>query len=122
MPLLLNETETAAAMEEIIADFESKYPNIDVQLEKVPSLFDVIANLKGKNPPEISRVETYFVSHLADEKLVRNLDEYIKKVEQLGGKIIMQKTTIPGFGYLAVFLDTENNTLGLWETDERAKM
>ncbi len=53
---------------------------------------------------------------------VSSVDEYIKKVEQLGGKIIMPKTTIPGFGYLAVFLDTENNPLGLWETDPNAKM
>lgn len=53
---------------------------------------------------------------------VPSVDEYIKKVEQLGGKIIMPKTTIPGFGYLAVFLDTENNSLGLWETDPNAQM
>ena len=53
---------------------------------------------------------------------VSSVDEYIKKVEQLGGRTIMPKTTIPGFGYLAVFLDTENNSLGLWETDPNAKM
>ena len=53
---------------------------------------------------------------------VDSIDEYIKKVEDLGGKIIMPKTTIPGFGYLATFLDTEENILGLWETDESAKM
>ena len=51
---------------------------------------------------------------------VSSIDEYLKKVEQLGGQIIMPKTTIPGFGYLAVFLDTENNPLGLWETNENA--
>jgi len=34
----------------------------------------------------------------------------------------MPKTTIPGFGYLATFLDTEGNVLGLWNTDESAKM
>ena len=53
---------------------------------------------------------------------VDSIDEYIKKVEDLGGKILMPKTTIPGFGYLATFLDTEGNTLGLWKTDETAKM
>ena len=53
---------------------------------------------------------------------VPSVDEYIKKVQDLGGKIIMPKTTIPGFGYLATFLDTEGNTLGLWETDPDAQM
>jgi len=51
---------------------------------------------------------------------VSSVDEYISKVEQLGGKIILPKTPIPGFGYLAVCLDTENNPFGLWETDENA--
>jgi predicted enzyme related to lactoylglutathione lyase len=53
---------------------------------------------------------------------VDSIEDYLKKVEDLGGKIIMPKTTIPGFGYLATFLDTENNILGLWETDESAKI
>ena len=53
---------------------------------------------------------------------VSSIDEYIKKVEDLGGKIIMEKTTIPGYGYLATFHDTENNILGLWETDSKAKI
>ena len=51
---------------------------------------------------------------------VSSVDEYISKVEQLGGKIILPKTPIHGFGYLAVCLDTENNPFGLWETDENA--
>ena len=53
---------------------------------------------------------------------VPSINEYIKKVEDLGGKIIIPKTTIPGFGYLAVFLDTEQNPLGLWEEDSEARM
>lgn len=52
---------------------------------------------------------------------VTNIEEYIKKVKELGGKIIMPKTTIPGFGYLSSFIDTEGNIIGLWETDESAK-
>jgi len=53
---------------------------------------------------------------------VPSIDEYIKKAEDLGAKIIMPKTPVPGFGYLAVFLDTENNPLGLWATDPEAEM
>lgn len=53
---------------------------------------------------------------------VPSINEYVKKVQNLGGKIIMPKTTIPDFGYLATFFDTEGNILGLWETDTSAKM
>jgi hypothetical protein len=53
---------------------------------------------------------------------VDSVDEYIEKVKELGGKIAMPKMTVPGFGYLATFLDTEGNTMGLWETDENAEM
>lgn len=52
---------------------------------------------------------------------VSSVDEYIAKVEKLGGKVIEPKTAIPERGYLAVCLDTENNTFGLWEIKENAK-
>jgi len=62
----------------------------------------------------------------ADDKItnfigVNSVDEYIKKVEKLGGKIVESKWAVPGWGYLAVCLDTENNVFGLWEEDKNAK-
>jgi predicted enzyme related to lactoylglutathione lyase len=33
----------------------------------------------------------------------------------------MQKTPVPGMGYFAVCIDTENNTFAIWETDDSAK-
>jgi len=53
---------------------------------------------------------------------VPSIDVYTAKVEKLGGKIVMPKTAVPGIGYATVCLDTENNTFGLWECDEDAKM
>ena len=52
---------------------------------------------------------------------VRSVDEYIAKIEKLGGKVIEPKWAVPGWGYLAVCLDTENNTFGIWEEDENAQ-
>lgn len=46
---------------------------------------------------------------------VSSIDEYTSKIEQSGGKIIMPKTEIPKMGYIVVFMDTENNMLGLYE-------
>lgn len=47
--------------------------------------------------------------------LVESVDEYSRKVEELGGKIIVPKQTVPGTGHFAVALDPEGNTFGLWE-------
>ncbi len=52
---------------------------------------------------------------------VTSVDEYLVKVIKLGGNIIMQKTAVSGWGYLAICVDTENNTFGLWEEDSGAK-
>jgi uncharacterized protein len=52
---------------------------------------------------------------------VKSVDEYSLKVQQLGGKVHVPKMSVPGMGYLAVCIDTENNAFGIWETDENAK-
>jgi predicted enzyme related to lactoylglutathione lyase len=46
---------------------------------------------------------------------VESVDEYSKKVKELGGKIIMPKQTVPGMGHFAVAIDPERNIFGLWE-------
>jgi predicted enzyme related to lactoylglutathione lyase len=52
---------------------------------------------------------------------VDSVDRYSANVEKLGGKIVQPKMTVPGWGYLAICLDTENNTFGLWQDDTNAK-
>ena len=52
---------------------------------------------------------------------VKSVDEYISKVERLGGKIVVPKTAVPGMGYYAVCLDTENNSFGIFESSESVK-
>lgn len=51
---------------------------------------------------------------------VASLDDAAKKTEQLGGKIIQPKQLLPGWGYLALATDTENNTFGLFQEDKNA--
>ena len=48
---------------------------------------------------------------------VPSVDEYSAKVEKLGGKVIVPKKAIPGMGYFAICIDTENNVFGIVETD-----
>lgn len=52
---------------------------------------------------------------------VPSVDQYMAKVEKLGGKVCVPKTAVPQMGYFAVCLDTENNMFALWEMDENAK-
>lgn len=52
---------------------------------------------------------------------VPSVDEYMAKVNKLGGKVIFPKTAVPGMGYLAICLDTENNAFGIWEENKNAK-
>lgn len=52
---------------------------------------------------------------------VSSIDEYVAKVEQLGGRVVMPRTAVPGWGYLAVCFDTEDNMFGLWQEDRSAK-
>jgi len=52
---------------------------------------------------------------------VGSIDKSALSVEKLGGKIIQKKQAVPGYGYLAVCLDTENNPFGLFQEDTNAK-
>ena len=46
---------------------------------------------------------------------VESVDEYSKKVVQLGGKIVVPKTEIPGMGWWALAMDPEGNQIGLFQ-------
>ena len=52
---------------------------------------------------------------------VKSVDEYKSKVEKLGGKVLVPKHTVPGMGYFALCLDTENNHFAIWESNESTK-
>ena len=53
---------------------------------------------------------------------VENLDEYITKVENAGGAIVVPKMPIPTIGWLAYFKDPDGNIHGLFQNDPKAKM
>jgi predicted enzyme related to lactoylglutathione lyase len=52
---------------------------------------------------------------------VESVDDFVKKVVDAGGKIIMPKGAVPGQGYVAYVADTEGNVLGIFETNMSAK-
>jgi uncharacterized protein len=44
---------------------------------------------------------------------VKSVNEYTKRVEELGGKVIKPKTEVRSYGWFAVCMDTENNIFAL---------
>jgi len=52
---------------------------------------------------------------------VPSVDDYIKKITDAGGEIVVPKEPIPGIGYMAYFKDTEGNIGGIFESDTEAK-
>jgi len=52
---------------------------------------------------------------------VASVTKFAAKVEKLGGKVCVPKMAVPQMGYFAVCQDTEGNTFGLWERNEKAK-
>jgi predicted enzyme related to lactoylglutathione lyase len=46
---------------------------------------------------------------------VSSIDEYAKRIESAGGKVLTPRTEIPQMGAYAYFADTEGNVIGLWE-------
>lgn len=52
---------------------------------------------------------------------VPSVDEFAKKIQSNGGKIIMPKMPIQGVGYFAQCQDTEGNIFGIIQMDQNAK-
>ena len=46
---------------------------------------------------------------------VPEIEEHAARVIKLGGTVIVPKMSVPGFGYLAICIDTEGNPFGLWQ-------
>ena len=46
---------------------------------------------------------------------VDDLDAYLKKIEEAGGRMLIPATEIPGAGAFAWFADIEGTTIGLWK-------
>jgi predicted enzyme related to lactoylglutathione lyase len=48
---------------------------------------------------------------------VPSVDDYVARITEHGGRVVVPKTTIPGVGYLVYCQDTENNVFGIMQED-----
>ncbi|UCC62038.1 MAG: VOC family protein [Anaerolineae bacterium] len=72
---------------------------------------DLAGGLMARQAPDQGPV--YYVQ-------VESVADYAAKVEELGGKVIVPQSPVPGMGWFAHFQDTEGNVFALWESDESA--
>ena len=47
---------------------------------------------------------------------VESVDEYVKKIEALGGRVIVPKMEVPGVGWWALALDPEGNQFAILQS------
>jgi uncharacterized protein len=52
--------------------------------------------------------------------LVESVDDYARRAKDLGAKLMMEKTPVPGMGWFAQLTDPEGNVFAIWETDSHA--
>lgn len=52
---------------------------------------------------------------------VENVDDIVERVKNNGGQILMPKTAIPYVGWIAKFLDTEENLICAMQYDNNAR-
>jgi predicted enzyme related to lactoylglutathione lyase len=52
---------------------------------------------------------------------VSSVDEFLEKIKEAGGKVIIPKGAVSGQGYIAYVTDTEGNIFGLFQSDSSAK-
>jgi len=51
---------------------------------------------------------------------VADLDEFVRKAERLGAKVLMPKSPVPNMGWFAQLSDTEGNVFAIWQNDAKA--
>jgi predicted enzyme related to lactoylglutathione lyase len=52
---------------------------------------------------------------------VESVDKAAAKVKKLGGKVIVEKTAVPGMGFFVICMDTEKNAFAVWERAAHSK-
>lgn len=53
---------------------------------------------------------------------VEAIDDALRRVEEAGGRVVQGKSAVPGVGWSAYMVDSEGNTVGLFESDPNASV
>jgi predicted enzyme related to lactoylglutathione lyase len=51
---------------------------------------------------------------------VENVDQFARKAESLGARVVVPKMPVPGMGWFSQLTDTEGNIFAIWQHDPAA--
>jgi predicted enzyme related to lactoylglutathione lyase len=52
---------------------------------------------------------------------VEDVEDYTRRAQRLGAKVMMEKQPVPGMGWFAQLTDPEGNLFAVWQTDPQAR-
>ena len=111
------DVERAKNFYERIFDWKfGSYPGADEFYQVRASDGEVIGAVQGRKYNVHSKDILGFECSIA----VDDVDETVRKVEEAGGKMLTNKTAIPGVGWIAKFVDTEGNLFAAIRYDKGA--
>lgn len=67
----------------------------------------------GMYEKQSEKVDLTPVNYIA----VEDIDQYLAKVIELGGKVLMPKQTVPTVGYIALVIDPDGNKFGMLQPE-----
>jgi predicted enzyme related to lactoylglutathione lyase len=85
-------------------------------MQEEPGINGGLMKRQGGEPKADTPISTYVCT--ID---VPNIDEYLMQIQIQGGTVTMEKSPIPGIGWLAYCLDTEKNVFGIMQSDMSAR-
>ena len=118
--------------------FEIHAENVKRAVEFYQTVFDWKFNLQPNLPIEYYDIETggsrggllqrpaqtpplgQGLNAFACSLEVENFDAIAEKIMQSGGQVALEKFPVPGRCWQGYFIDTEGNTFGIFEVDEKA--
>lgn len=99
------------------------------QIQPVPDMeYNMVGTVKSDEtgrPSELGAINggmmkrTDSVKHPVITIEVDDIDESLRKVENLGGKVTTKRTPMGEHGFFAYFEDSEGNIMGLFESKRR---
>ncbi len=93
-----------------------EYWNITTGKQEEPGIDGGLMRRQGGDTGVNTSINTYICT--ID---VPDIGEYLNQVKKHGGKVTMEKSPIPGIGWLAYCLDTEKNIFGIMQSDMSAR-
>jgi predicted enzyme related to lactoylglutathione lyase len=120
LPRVVHFEISADKPEQLVKFYEKVF---DWKFEKWKGPMDYWIIITGENESGIdgglTRREN--VAEIVNTIGVSSIDDFVKKVKENGGTIVIPKQAVSGVGWTAYFKDPEGNQFGLMEDDPTAK-